>query len=155
MSTKRLTMRKIKEVLRLRLDQRRTLKQIAVSCNIGRTTVSDYLDRFEDSGLSWPLPSDMEDTQLELRLFPSARVVPDPDRGLPEWQYIHQELRRKAVTLMLLWQEYKEAHPDGYQYSQFCNLYRQWTGHIDPVMRQEHRAGEKMFVDYAGMTMGI
>ena len=155
MSTERLTMRKIKEVLRLRLDHQRTLKQIAVSCNIGRTTVSDYLDRFEDSGLSWPLPSDMEDTQLELRLFPSARVVPDPERGLPEWQYIHQELRRKAVTLMLLWQEYKEAHPDGYQYSQFCNLYRQWTGHIDPVMRQEHRAGEKMFVDYAGMTMGI
>ena len=155
MSTKRLTMRKIKEVLRLRLDHQRTLKQIAVSCNIGRTTVSDYLDRFEDSGLSWPLPSDMEDTQLELRLFPSARVVPDPDKGLPEWQYIHQELRRKAVTLMLLWQEYKETRPDGYQYSQFCNLYRQWTGHIDPVMRQEHRAGEKMFVDYAGMTVGI
>lgn len=148
-------MRKIKEVLRLRLDLRRTLEQVAVSCNIGRTTVSDYLDRFEDSGLSWPLPSDMEDTQLELCLFPSARADPDPERGLPEWQYIHQELRRKAVTLMLLWQEYKETQPDGYQYSQFCNLYRQWTGHIDPVMRQEHRAGEKMFVDYAGMTMGI
>jgi len=148
-------MRKIKEVLRLRLDLGRTLKQIAQSCNIGRTTVSDYLGRFEDSGLSWPLPSDMGDTELELRLFPSARVDPDPARGLPDWQYIHQELRRKAVTLMLLWQEYKEVHPDGYEYSQFCKLYRQWTGHIDPVMRQEHRAGEKMFVDYAGMTVDI
>ena len=82
MSTKRLTMRKIKEVLRLRFDLQRTLEQIAKSCNIGRTTASDYLNRFKGSGLSWPLPSDMEDTQLELRLFPSARVVPDSERQI-------------------------------------------------------------------------
>jgi transposase len=74
---------------------------------------------------------------------------------MPDWSYIHQQLRQKSVTLMLLWQEYKEIHPHGYQYSQFCHRYRQWAAKIDPVMRQEHRAGEKMFVDYAGQTVAV
>jgi transposase len=74
---------------------------------------------------------------------------------MPDWSYIHQQLRQKSVTLMLLWQEYKEIHPHGYQYSQFCHRYRQWAAKIDPVMRQEHRAGEKMFVDYAGQTVPV
>jgi transposase len=148
-------MRKIREILRLKFDCKLTYRQIARSCGIGRSTASDYLKRFEDSSLAWPLPSDIDDTRLEQLLFPSARIDYSTKRAGLDWQYIHGELRRKGVTLMLLWQEYKEQYPDGYQYSQFCHLYRQWAGRIDPVMRQEHRAGEKMFVDYAGQTMGI
>jgi transposase len=155
MPTKRLTMRKIREILRLRYDCKLTYGQIATSCGIGKTTVSDYLERFEATPLGWPLSSDVDDARLEQLLFPSARIDYSTKRAHLDCQYIHGELRRKSVTLMLLWQEYKEQYPDGYQYSQFCHLYRQWAGRIDPVMRQEHRAGEKMFVDYAGQTVDI
>ena len=155
MPTKRLTMRKIREILRLRYECKLTYGKIATSCGIGRTTVSDYLNRFEASPLGWPLPLDIDDTQLEQQLFPSVQINYSTKRARLDWQYIHGELRRKGVTLMLLWQEYKEQYPDGYQYSQFCHLYRQWAGRIDTVMRQEHRAGEKMFVDYAGQTVDV
>jgi transposase len=155
MPTKRLTMRKIREILRLRFDCKLTFGQIATSCGIGRTTVSDYLKRFEACPLRWPLCSDVDDTQLEQLLFPSVQLIHCPDRAGIDWQYIHRELRRKSVTLMLLWQEYKTSNPDGYQYSQFCHLYRQWVGRLDPVMRQVHRAGEKLFVDYAGQSVDI
>ena len=155
MPTKRLTMRKIREILRLKFDCELTFGQIATSCGIGRTTVSDYLKRFEASPLGWPLASDVDDAQLEQILFPSVQLTDSPERAGIDWQYIHRELRRKSVTLMLLWQEYKAQNPDGYQYSQFCHLYRQWVGRVDPVMRQVHRAGEKMFVDYAGQTVGV
>ena len=156
MPTKRLTMRKIREVLRLRFDSKLSCRHIATSCRIGRSTVSEYLKRCEAAGLNWPLPAELDDTRLEWLLFPSSQTVSFPHpRGLPDCQYIHRELRRKGVTLMLLWQEYKEQHPQGYQYSQFCRLYRKWAGRIDPVMRQEHHAGERMFVDYAGMTMDV
>jgi transposase len=155
MPTKRLTMRKIKEILRLRYDCKLTYGNIATSCGIGRSTVSDYLQRFEASRLGWPLASDIDDTRLEQLLFPSVQINCSPKRARLDWQHVHSELRRKGVTLILLWQEYKEQYPDGYQYSQFCYLYRQWAGRIDPVMRQEHRGGEKMFVDYAGQTVDI
>jgi transposase len=155
MPTKRLTMRKIREILRLRYDCKLTYGQIATSCRIGRSTASDYLERFKAASLGWPLPSDVDDARLEQLLFPSARIEHSTKRARLDCQYIHGELRRKSVTLMLLWQEHKEQYPDGYQYSQFCHLYRQWAGRIDPVMRQEHRAGEKMFVDYAGQTVSI
>lgn len=155
MSAKRLTMRKIREILRLRFDFHFTLIQIATSCNIGRSTVFDYLQRFKDSGLSWPLPDDMNDNHLEQILFSTVAKTDIRNRASPDWSVVHQELRRKGVTLMLLWQEYKERQPDGYQYSQFCHLYRQWVGQIDPVMRQVHPAGETLFVDYAGQTVDI
>jgi transposase len=155
MSAKRLTMRKIREILRLKFDCHLTNRQIARSCSTARSTVGEYLQRFCDSPINWPLPADLDDDRLEQVLFLSLPSNPENQRALPDWLYIHSELRRKGVTMMLLWQEYKELHPGGYQYSQFCHLYRQWTGRIDPVMRQEHRAGEKMFVDYAGMTMPV
>jgi len=148
-------MRKIREILRLKYDFKLTFGQIATSCGIGRTTVSDYLKRFEASSLGWPLSPDIDDIKLEKLLFPSVQLTLSPDRAGIDWQYIHCELRRKSVTLMLLWQEYKAQNSDGYQYSQFCHLYRQWIGRVDPVMRQVHRAGEKMFVDYAGQTVAI
>ena len=155
MPAERLTMRKIREVFRLKFDCDISNRQIAKSCNIARSTVAEYLFRFQQAALSWPLPQDIDDNQLEQLLYPQMPTLPAHERPLPDWSYIHQQLRHKSVTLMLLWQEHKELHPQGYQYSQFCHLYRQWTNKIDPVMRQEHRAGEKLFVDYAGQTVQV
>jgi transposase len=155
MPAERLTMRKIREVFRLKFDCDISNRQIAKSCNIARSTVAEYLFRFQQAALSWPLPQDIDDNQLEQLLYPQLPTLPAHERPLPDWSYIHQQLRLKSVTLMLLWQEHKELHPQGYQYSQFCHLYRQWAKQIDPVMRQEHRAGEKLFVDYAGQTVQV
>jgi transposase len=155
MPAERLTMRKIREVFRLKFDCDISNRQIAISCNIAHSTVGEYLFRFQQAALGWPLPQDIDDTQLEQLLYPQLPSVPADQRPVPDWCYIHQQLRQKSVTLMLLWQEHKEQYPQGYQYSQFCHLYRQWAKHIDPVMRQEHRAGEKLFVDYAGQTMQV
>ena len=148
-------MRKIREVFRLKFDCDLSNRQIANSCSIARSTVAEYLFRFQQAALSWPLSQDIDDNQLEQLLYPQLPAVPPEQRAVADWSDVHQQLRHKSVTLMLLWQEYKELHPSGYQYSQFCYLYRQWAGRIDPVMRQEHRAGEKMFVDYAGHTVDV
>jgi transposase len=155
MPAERLTMRKTKEVFRLKFDCQLSNRKIAESCLIARSTVAEYLFRFQQAALSWPLPEAMDDARLEELLFPPTALPPSTERPLPDWLYIHNELRRKGVTLSLLWQEYKEQYPTGYQYSQFCYWYRQWAKKIDPVMRQEHRAGEKLFVDYAGMTVPV
>ena len=154
MPRERLSMRTIKEILRLRWEARLSYQAIAVSVRKGQTTVRDYLLRAEAAGLSWPLPEGMDEEQLERLLFPpplaSSRQRPEPD-----WATIHQELRRKGVTLALLWQEYKAAHPDGYQHSRFCQLYQQWAGKLEPVLRQHYVAGEKLLVDYAGQTVPV
>ena len=155
MPAERLTMRKIREVFRLKFDCDISNRQIAKSCKIARSTVGEYLFRFQQAALSWPLPQNLDDNQLEQLLYPQLPTLPAHERPLPDWSYLHQQLRQKSVTLMLLWQEYKEIHPQGYQYSQFCHRYRQWAAKIDPVMRQEHRAGEKLFVDYAGQTVPV
>ena len=107
------------------------------------------------AGLSWPLTPDLDDGPLKPSCFPSAPTAAPEKRGLPEMEYIRKELTRKGVTLYLLWLEYRAANPDGYQYSQFCLLYRQWTGKLDVCLRQTHRAGEKLFVDYAGQTIPV
>ena len=148
-------MRKIIEVLRLKYDHGLTNRKIARSCSISRSTVAEYLRRAEEAGLDWPLPPGLDDAHLERRLFPPAPLLPAGSRPLPDWQEIHRELRGKGVTLFLLWEEYKQAHPDGYQYSWFCQQYRSWAEKLDLVMRQEHRAGEKLFVDYAGQTVPV
>ncbi len=148
-------MRKIREVLRLRYDHKLTTRAIGVSCSIGRTTASEYLQRATDAGLTWPLPAGLDDEALELLLFPLAPSAPAGERPLPDWDYVHKELRRKGVTRFLLWQEYKSNHLDGLQYTQFCDRYLQWRGRQDPVMRQVHKAGEKQFVDYAGHTVPV
>lgn len=150
----RLPMRKIKEILRLRHENGLSLRKIGICCNLNSSTVSDYLARAKIAGISWPIPDDMDDETLENLLFPknlsAKRIVKEPD-----FHAIHQELRKKGVTLQLLWVEYKELNSEGYQYSRFCELYQQWKKTIDPVLRQPHKAGEKMFVDYAGPTMTI
>jgi len=148
-------MRKVREVLRLKFEGGLGNRRIGESCRLGKSTVSDYLDRFKRAGLSWPLQDDMDDNRLEHLLFSKTETQPTEQRPTLNFIQIHQELKRKGVTLMLLWQEYKQVYPDGYQYSRFCELYGDWTGKLDPVMRQEHRAGEKTFVDYAGMTVAV
>ena len=151
---KRLPMRKIREALRLRADGFSGL-QVAQSLAVGRATISEYFRRADVEGLRWPLPADLSDAELERRLFPysrgeARRAVPQPD-----WAYVHAELRRKGVTLSLLWEEYRGVHPDGYGYSRYCELYTSWEGKLSPVMRQRHLAGERLFVDYAGQTVDV
>ncbi len=148
-------MRKIKEVLRLHFEHQQSTRQIAKSCDIARSTVKEYLERAEKAGLSWPLPAELDDAALENFLFPQTHPIPPERRQMPPMDYLHRERKRKGVTLQLLWHEYKEANPDGYQYSQFCEIYRQWTQKLDVCLRQEYRAGEKLFVDYAGQTIPI
>ena len=148
-------MRKIKEVLRLHFDHQQSARQIAKSCGIARSTVKEYLDRIQKAGISWPLPPEWDEAALENRLFPPVVLIPPEKRQMPSMEYLYQERKKKSVTLQLLWHEYKEANPDGYQYSQFCELYRQWIEKLDVCLRQEHRAGEKLFVDYAGQTLPI
>ena len=150
----RIDMRKIREVLRLALGEELSRRQVAAASGVPLTTVNDYLRRAAAADLKWPLPGDLEDAGLEALLYPPAApsVVTRP---VPDWQRVHKELRRKGVTLQLLWVEYREAHPDGYGYSQFANLYRAWRGQVDVTMRQSHVAGEKLFVDFPGDTVPV
>jgi transposase len=141
-----------REVLRLRYDCGLSNREVARACHVNRETVAVYLKRAEKAGLRWPLPDGLSDAELEAIMFPAPAVVQGVQRPLPDWQHIYDELRsfKKTcnLTLMQLWVEYKEVHPDGLQYSQFCERYHRWLSKRDYVMRQEHRAGEKMFVDF-------
>jgi transposase len=149
-------MRKLKEVLRLQslgLSQH----QIARSCSIAQSTVHEYVTAAQAAALKWPLAEDWDDGKIEKALFP-RRSTPVVWRkhAEPDWLQIQQELQtHKNLTLQLLWQERREGDPEGYGYSRFCDLYRRWLKKLDLVLRQEHRAGEKMFVDYAGATIPI
>lgn len=155
MPTERLAMRKVKEVLRLRWECGLSYRQIARSCAVGRATVADYVHRATAAGLSWEQVAEWDDTTLEGRLFVREELPHSPTQPPPDWAMIHHELKRKGVTLYLLWEEYKAAQPAGYQYSWFCQHYRRWAGKLDVVLRQTHRAGEKLFVDYAGQTIPV
>lgn len=151
MANRRLPVRKIKEVLRLKHTCGLSKREIARSCNVTRSTVGDYLMRARAAGLSWPEAAELSDTELEARLFPTEHVPSSVHRPPPDCEYIYQELRQYRnvnLTLTQLWLEYKEQHPEGYQYTQFCEYYRRWRGKLDYCMRQEHRAGEKLFIDY-------
>lgn len=146
-------MRKIKEVLRLKWELGLPARQIAHSISISHSTVLDMLHRAEHAGLSWPLP-DLDDSSLEAKLYPSGPELPK-SRPEPDPAYLHKQLQRKGVTLQLLWLEYKQAHPDGLQYTQFTQRYRTWQSKLDVVLRRNHRAGEQMQVDFAGPTVPV
>lgn len=155
MPAERVTMRKIHDILRLKWACGLSNRQVAASCGVARSTVAETVYRAKAAGLSWPLPEDLDDTHLEARLYPAAPPLTTTPRAVPDWAALHQELARKGVTLALLWQEYKAQHLDGYQYSRFCDLYAAWRMTLDRCLRQEHRAGEKLFVDYAGQTVSV
>jgi transposase len=148
-------MRHLRELLRL---YHAGLPQhvIAKSLGLAQGTVSKYLSRARAAGLTWPLPSDLDDDErLEARLFPPPPDLPAALRPKPDWAEVHRELRRPDVTLTLLWEEYKAREPDGFSYSWFCDLYKDWAGRLKPTLRQIHVAGEKLFVDYAGRTLEV
>jgi transposase len=155
MPTERVPMRKIHEILRLKFACGLSKRQIAASTGVGVTTVSDYLRRARRAGVSWPLPVGMSDDLLEARLFVPPSPLPAEPRPVPDWACVHRELRRPDVTLTLLWEEYRAQAPEGYGYSWFCDLYREWAGRLKPTMRQPHVAGDKLFVDFAGRTVDI
>lgn len=155
MPKERLSMRKIKEILRLSWECGLSKQKIAQSCGVARSTVGDYLMRASAAGLSWPLPEEVSEAELEMRLFPGPPKDLEEPRSLPDWPTIHKEVKKKGVTLTLLWTEYKLDHPDGYQYTQFCSYYRRWKENLDLCLRQEHKAGEKLFVDYCGQTVPV
>ena len=150
-------MRKVKEVLRLRFGLGLKQSQIARSCSLGQATVHRYLQKAAAAGLSWPLPEDLDDRRLEELLAPATAGRPSRTlRPLPDFAEVRRQLQtHKHLTLQLVWEEYRETQPDGYGYSRFCELYDRWSRNQDVVLRQEHRAGEKMFVDWAGDTIPI
>ena len=156
MPKKRLSMRKLSEILRLHAAGL-SARQIARSCGVARSTVTDHLERLKAAGLSWPLAPQLSDEELERRLFggDSPTRTRDLLRPLADWPTIHKELALKGVTLKLLWQEHRQAHPDGYGYSQFCEYYQRWAQSLDVCLRQTYRAGERLFVDYAGLTVAL
>ena len=148
----RLSMRKISEVFRQRLELKRSCREVARSLNISISTVSDYVGRARMAGLSWPFPEGLTEQELYDKLFLPVTEI-NIERTQPDCEAIHRELRRKGMTLKLLWREYREQQPNGLGYSRFCYHYQQYVKTVTPVMRQTHKAGEKSFVDYAGMKM--
>jgi transposase len=154
MPGQRLPMRKIRDVLRLRADGL-SKRKIAASLSIGVTTAGEVIRRAKRAGLRWPLPETVSDEALERLVYPPAPIAATGRRSQPEWAAVHRELRRPGVTLQLSWEEYRSAHPDGYGYSRYCDLYREWERRLSPTMRQHHVAGERMFVDYAGTTLEV
>lgn len=155
MPTERLSMRKIKEILRLKFEAKLTNRQIGRSLNLSPGTVCRYLQEAIAKGITWPLENEIDEETLEKNIFGPqkqriARLV------APDWFFIHKELQKKGVTKQLLWEEYSAQHGNNfYRYSQFCLNYRKWQLTQKLSMRQEHKAGEKLFVDYAGKTVPI
>jgi transposase len=149
-------MRKIKDVLRLHHDAGLSRRGIAQALNVSYGSVVNYLNRAKQAGLAWPLPDGMDERTLGRLLFPSQPATGQRRFTEPDFPGVHQELKRKGLTKQLLWQEYRQQHPgDGYSYAQFCHRYLEWLGCQQRSMRQIHRAGEKLFVDYCGPTMPV
>lgn len=147
MAQERLCMRRIKEVLRLRFELKLSQRQVAVACGIGKTTVQEYISRAKAAGLEWPLPEGLNEETLEKRLFPEVTVKKESKQPIP-LQYLHEEKKLPNVTMSLLWEEYKQGNPDGYQRSWFCEQIRRYEKKLSPVMHQEYKAGDKGFVDF-------
>ena len=155
MSRKRISMKKIREILRLKYEAKLSNKKIAQSVSVGVGTVWRYIDRAKKAHVTWPITGEMSDSELENLLFPPIERNPQEKPTLPDYEKIHKEFKRKGVTLHLLWEEYLENNPKGYKYSRFCTLYQNWAKNRDLWMPQQHKAGEKIFIDYAGLTVSI
>jgi len=156
MPTERLSMRHIREVVRLHYSVGMSQRAVSRSLGLAQGTVSKYINRTRRAGLTWPLPPELDDdVRLENRLYPPPSDLPSDERPQPDWAVIHRELRRAGVTLMLLWEEYCDASSDSFSYSWFCERYKEWAGRLRPTLRQVHVAGEKLFVDYSGHTLEV
>ncbi len=156
MPAERVSMRRVREILRLKYEAGASDRAIARSVGVARSTVWLCLGRATAAGLAWPLPETLTEAALEALLFAGGGAAPGVrHKAEPDWAVVHRELRRPGVTLMLLWDEYRQANSDGYQYSRWCELYRAWEGRLSPTMRQVHPAGERLFVDFAGQTVEV
>jgi transposase len=156
MPAQRLSMRRIRDLLRLRFGAATSDRAIARALGVARSTVQDYLARSAAAGLTWPLPDDVTDEMLEERLFVKGGSKPGlRRRAEPDWTALVREMKRPGVTLTVLWEEYRAIHPDGYGYSRFCELFGEFEHRLSPTMRQHHVAGDKVFVDYSGKTIPI
>lgn len=155
MAQERLSVRKIREILRLKNEVGLSNRAIARACRISNSTVGDYLARAEQARVGWPLAEDLSEEVLYQRLFPEGERPKAAGRPMPNWEEIHRDLSRRGVTLRLLWQEYRERHPAGYGRTQFQEHYQRWKRAHTTSMRLPHKAGEVMEVDYAGMTLPI
>jgi len=152
MARGRLPMRKAKRVLAFHFDEGRSARGIAIHCGLARRSVALVLERFAASGLSWPEARDLDDDALEAALYPVPREAPAED---VDWAKVEKDLSRRGMTLKLLWEEWRETHPDGMSYVTWCRRFRDWRPRRDVTMRQNRRPGERLFVDYAGMTVPI
>src|SRR4051812_26381887 len=152
MPAERLSMRKAREVLRLKHACGASVRTIARSVGIGHTTVAEYLRRTMVIGITWPVPAEIDDAELERRLFAPAGFNNPSARIMPDWHHVHAELRRRGVTLLLLWEEYRAEQPDGYGYSRFCDLYADWRGRLSPTKRQAPPPRERLFLVYCAQT---
>jgi transposase len=150
-----MSMRKIRDVLRLTHGLGMSRRLVGEATGLGKTAVGDYVRRAAVAGLNWPIPDEIDDAELERRLFPLGDMASSAERAEPDWSHIHAELKRRGVTLALLWQEYRAEHARGYAYSWFCERYGEWRKCVTPTMRQTHLAGEKLFVDWAGDTLPV
>lgn len=151
MPRKRMSVRKIKEILRLHFEEKRSNREIGLSVGKSPSVVCDCMSRFRGSGLLWPQSASLCEEDFEQHLYPSSQTRRKPDYVIPDFEYMHKELAGKHVTLSLLWQEYRVANGESsYQYSQFCELYRRWAKPLGAVMRHSHKAGEKTFIDWSG-----
>ncbi|MEM6533028.1 MAG: IS21 family transposase [Myxococcota bacterium] len=148
-------MRKIREILHLRWAVGLSQRQVAASVRVSQSTVHDMCARAKSAGLSWPLPEELGDEELEQQLYRVPTPASQKARAEPDCVAIHRELRKKGLTLQLLWQEYIAQNENPLGYVQFCNRYRAFRKQAEPVMRQVHRAGEKMFVDFSGLKMPV
>jgi transposase len=150
-----LTMRQLRQMLRLH-HEGVSRREIGRTLGVARSTIQDNLNRAEKAGLGWPLASDITDDVLEERLFSKPGVRPGKRRLIePDWATLAREMKRPGVNLMILWEEYRDVHPEGYGYSRFCDLFREFERRLSPVMRQTHAAGDKLFVDYSGKRVSI
>lgn len=154
MSQERLSVRKIREALRLHHEAGLSNRAIARVCRVSNSTVGEYLARAEKAGIGWPLPEELKERDLYQKLFPE-KAKPMAVRPMPNWEEVHRELSKRAVTITLLWKEYREKHPDGYGFTQFREYYQQWNQTHTNTMRLPRKAGEEMEVDYTGMTIAI
>jgi len=150
-----LSMRKIREILRLGLQKGKCLREISRSCSIAHKTAGKYLRRTKELSLSYEQIIQMDDAEIKRLIVKECGSEKVRSRPEPDWEYIHGEMKKKGVTRQLLWQEYKEVYSDGYQSTQFCDLYARWKRKLKISLRQTHKAGEKTFVDYAGQTVPV
>jgi transposase len=154
---KRKSIRKIKEILRLHFEQKLGQRQIARSINTSQSTVHEYLARMKAAGPVWLLGPEWDEERLEQALFPPGNApARTPQRAQPDFTHVREQLKKhRDLTIELLREEHRDQHPDGYSHSRFCKLYRMWKKRQDVVMRQDHRPGEKLFLDWAGATIPV